>query len=94
MDKHGDRNENERDKGHEGQGPKYCLNIEGEFFPWDNPTITAAQIAEIGGWDLSQGVVALDLKTNASENLSPDAVVELRPGQGFCKNHGWRRGLS
>ena len=72
-------------------GPKYILVIEGREFPWDEDTITARQIAERGGWDISQGVIEID-KDNNERTLGPDEVVELKPGLGFGKKHRWKRG--
>lgn len=71
---------------------KYFVNIEGTEFPWDSETITTTQIAELGGWDLSQGVVEVD-KDNNEITLDPNAVITLKPGHGFAKKHKWKRGL-
>lgn len=72
-------------------GPKYILDIEGREFPWDEPTITAAQIASLGGWDISQGVIEIDQDQN-ERTLTSDEVVTLKPGHGFSKKHKWKRG--
>ena len=40
-----------------GQGPKFQLDIEGEITDWDEDTITPEQVAELGGWDVSLGVI-------------------------------------
>jgi hypothetical protein len=73
------------------QGPKYTLVIEGKEYPWNQDTITAAQIASLGGWDINQGVVEID-QDNNERTLKPDEVVELKPGMGFGKKHRWKRG--
>lgn len=75
----------------EKQGPKYFLDIEGTEYPWDQPTITAAEIAKLGGWDISQGVIEIDPDNN-QRTLAPDEVVELKPGHGFSKKIKWKRG--
>lgn len=72
-------------------GPKYVVDIEGQNFPWEQETITTEQIAKLGGWDLSQGVVLID-KDNNERQLKPGEVVELKPGQGFAKKVRFRRG--
>ena len=72
-------------------GPKYTLNIEGQDIPWDADTITTEQIAELGGWNVSQGVIEVD-KDNNERTLAPGEVVEIKPGQGFGKKHKWKRG--
>ena len=73
------------------RGPKYILNIEGQDIPWESDTITTEQIAELGGWDVSQGVIEVD-KDNNERTLAPGEVVEIKPGQGFGKKHKWKRG--
>lgn len=72
-------------------GPKYTLNIEGREIPWESGTITTEQIAELGGWDVSQGVIEVD-KDNNERTLAPGEVVDIKPGQGFGKKHKWKRG--
>jgi len=73
-------------------GPKYSLNIEGNIYPWDKPTITAADIARVGGWDLALGVILIDADNNERQ-LQPGEEVELKPGLGFAKKIRWRRGF-
>lgn len=76
-----------------GQGPKYYLDIEGTVYPWNEETVTPEQIAELGGWDPSKGVILID-KENDTRTLEPGEVVELKPGQGFAKKHRFKRGGS
>ena len=73
------------------KGPKYFLDIEGQEVAWDQDTITTEQIAELGGWDVSQGVIEVD-KENNERTLAPGEVIEVKPGQGFGKKHKWKRG--
>ena len=73
------------------QGPKYFLNIEGTEVPWDRDTITTEEIAQLGGWDVSQGVIEVD-RDNNERTLQPGEVVEVKPGHGFGKKHKWKRG--
>jgi hypothetical protein len=75
------------------QGPKYFLDIEGVEKPWDRDTITTEEIAALGGWDVSQGVIEID-KDNNERTLTPGEVIELKPGQGFAKKIKWKRGQS
>ena len=72
-------------------GPKFFLNIEGAEVPWDEDTITTEQIAELGGWDISQGVIEVD-QHNVERTLAPGEVIEIKPGHGFGKKHLWKRG--
>jgi len=72
-------------------GPKFTLNIEGRDVPWNSDTITTEQIASLGGWEPSQGVIEVD-KDNNERTLTPGEVVQLKPGLGFGKKHRWKRG--
>lgn len=71
--------------------PKYLVDIEGVLHEWTSPTITATQIATLGGWDPSAGVLEID-RDNNERQLAPDEVVELKPGHGFAKKIRWQRG--
>ena len=73
-------------------GPKHVLDIEGDLVPWDEDTITTEQIIELGGWDASQGAIIIDKKTNDERNLQPGEIIELKPGMGFSKKIGFKRG--
>lgn len=72
---------------------KFQIDLEGTIHPWDKPTITTEQIAALGGWDVSLGVVEID-KDNVERTLSPGQVVEIRPGHGFSKKVRWKRGAA
>ncbi len=74
-----------------GQGPKYFVNIEGDEHPWPSETITTEQIAQLGGWDPSAGVIEID-RDNNERTLQPGEVVQLKPGHGFSKRIQWKRG--
>jgi hypothetical protein len=74
-----------------GNGPKYILNIEGNDVPWYQDTITTEQIAHLGGWDVSQGVIEVD-KDNNERQLKPGEIIDIKPGHGFGKKHKWKRG--
>ncbi len=73
-------------------GPVFPLWIEDKEFQWPEQTITTNQIAELGGWDPSQGVQQIDLTTNEAHTLKPDEVVDLKDLKRFAKKIGWRRG--
>ena len=73
------------------QEPKFTLDIEGALKPWDADTITTEQIARLGGWDPSLGVLLIDEDNNERE-LKPGEVVKLEPGLGFSKKVRFRRG--
>lgn len=67
--------------------------IEGKSFPWQSATITREEIAQIGGLNLSQGIIEVDEEQN-ERTLDPGEVVELRPGLTFGKKLHFKRGRS
>ena len=74
-----------------GQEAKFTLDIEGALKPWDEDTITTEQIAALGGWDVSLGVLLID-QDNNERTLGSGEVVKLEPGLGFSKKVRFRRG--
>lgn len=73
------------------QEAKYEVDIEGAFKPWNRETITTEEIAELGGWDPSLGVIMID-EENVEHTLKPGEVIKLRPGIGFSKKVWFKRG--
>lgn len=73
------------------KGKKYYVNIEGVKYQWEDATITTEEIANLGGWDPTVGVIEID-KDNNERTLQPGEVVELKPGHGFAKKIRWKRG--
>ena len=71
--------------------PKFNLDIEGALKPWYQDTISTEQIAELGGWDVSLGVLLID-EDNNERTLQPREIVKLEPGLGFSKKVRFRRG--
>jgi hypothetical protein len=69
----------------------FKLCIEGKFYRWSEPTITREQIAALGGWNVSEGVVQIDDDQN-EVTLNPNQVVTLGPGCSFGKKMRWKRG--
>lgn len=74
------------------KGPKYEIDIEGTKYPWNEDTITSAQIRELGDLPADQPVIEVDLKTNEERTLAEDEVVEVKPGKGFGKKVTFKRG--
>jgi hypothetical protein len=74
------------------KGPKHFIDIEGTLYPWDKDTITTEEIATLGGWNVSDGVLMIDLKTNEEVTLQPGQVIDVKPGMGFSKKHRFKRG--
>jgi hypothetical protein len=71
---------------------KYEVNIEGTIHPWEEDTITLAQLRALGGFAADQEMIEVDLKDNSETVLAEDAVVKLKPGQGFAKKVEFKRG--
>ena len=71
---------------------KYEVDIEGAYKPWDKDTITPKEVAALGGWDISQGVVLIDLEDGTERTLEPGEEIKLRPGIGFSKKIRFKRG--
>ena len=70
---------------------KYEINIEGAFKPWDEDTITTEEIARLGGWDASVGVI-LVYEDQTERTLEPGEVIKLEPGIAFAKKLRFKRG--
>ena len=71
--------------------PLFRVCVEDVFHRWDRPTITTEEIAALGGWDVSQGVIEVDSDQN-ERTLSPEEVIELRPDVSFGKKLRFKRG--
>jgi hypothetical protein len=77
----------------ESKNDKYEVNIEGTVHPWADDTITPSEIRKLGDLPLSEPVIEIDLETNVETTLAEDAVVQLKPGQGFARKVEFRRGI-
>ena len=67
------------------------INIEGTLKPWDRDFINTEEIAALGGWDPSEGVVLVE-PDNSERTLQPGEVIKLRPGIEFYKKISFKRG--
>ncbi len=70
---------------------KYQIDIEGAFKPWDKDTITTEEIAALGEWDPSAGVILVN-EDNTERTLQPGEVVKLEPGMAFSRKVMFKRG--
>lgn len=70
---------------------EFKLDIEGKIVPWHEQTIAAEQIAELGGWNISEGVILIDADQNERQ-LQPGEVVNLATGVCFSRKVRFRRG--
>ena len=70
----------------------YEVNIEGTLHDWTEPTISVPQIRHLGGLPIDQPVIEIDFQNNTERTLGEDEVVKLKPGHGFGKKVGFKRG--
>jgi hypothetical protein len=77
--------------GADNAGKKFFVIIEGREHPWNHDTITTEQIAQLGGWDVTQGVIEVD-EDNNERTCARDEVIHHKHGHGFGKKHKWKRG--
>jgi Multiubiquitin len=73
-------------------GQTYVVNVEGIDHDWPSPTITVADIRELGGFSATEPVIQVDLKDNSERTLPEDDVVDIKPGMGFGKKIKFKRG--
>jgi hypothetical protein len=72
--------------------PKYEINIEGTIHEWARDTITVPELRELGGFGPDQEMIEVELKDNSERSLAEDETIELKPGKGFGKKVGFKRG--
>ena len=65
--------------------------VEDVFHPWSRPTITTEEIAALGDWEVSIGVIEVDSDQN-ERTLAPEEVIELRSDVSFGKQLRFKRG--
>jgi hypothetical protein len=73
-------------------GPTFEINIEGRVYDWHERTITPAQIRELGGLPADQPIIEINFQDNTERTLAEGEVVEVKPGHGFGKKIGFKRG--
>lgn len=70
---------------------RFAVCIEGTIHPWSRPVITTEEIAALGGWDPSVGVIEVN-KDGDERTLTPGEEVRVRPGLAYGKKLCWKRG--
>ena len=70
---------------------RYCLNIEGKEYPWNEPTITTVQIRKLGNLPADQAVVCEDAEGH-ERTLREDEVIKLDPCCQFGRAPKYKRG--
>jgi hypothetical protein len=77
----------------EGRPAQFCVNTEGILHFVSQSCISAEEIARLGAWDPTQGVIEV-LADNSERTLAAGEVVQLRAGIAFCRRVRWKRGLT
>jgi len=72
--------------------PKYEINIEGTPYDWDRDTIIVPELRQLAGLPTDQEMIEVDLKDNSERVLGEDETINLKPGKGFAKKVGFKRG--
>lgn len=80
-----------RDPGTEAQGQFYTFEVDGREFRVETPTITGAQIMALAGIPQEQGLILIE-DDGTQRTVSPDEILELRPGRRFKKRPRFKRG--
>ncbi len=72
--------------------PTFEINIEGRVYEWHEHTITPAQIRDLGGLPADQAVIEINFQDNTERTLAEGEAVGVKPGHGFGKKIGFKRG--
>jgi hypothetical protein len=76
----------------EASVPKYHIDIEGNDHDWDRDTITVTELRELGGFAADQEMIEVDRQDNSERVLQNGETIDLKPGKGFAKKIGFKRG--
>jgi len=72
--------------------PKYHIDIEGTDYDWDRDAITVAELRGLAGFGADQEMIEVDLTDNSERVLQGGESIDLKPGKGFAKKIGFKRG--
>ena len=70
---------------------KFFLNIEGHEYEWEEPTITVAQIRQLGSLPTDQPVICEDPE-GRERTLAENEAVEIKPGHRHGRAPKYKRG--
>lgn len=68
------------------------IDIEGILHPWNQSTITVPQLRTLGDLPATEPVLEINLETQVEVTLPEDAIIDLKPGHGFSRKVGFKRG--
>jgi len=72
-------------------GQKYFVNVEGAEHPWENNSITTAEIRSLGDLPSDQAVIQ-EFPDGTERTLAENEVIELKPGHRYGRAPRYRRG--
>ncbi len=67
------------------------IDVEGNRYQWHKETITALEIATLGGWSLAEGVLHIDADNN-ERTLKHEEEDRIEIGVSFAKKVRFKRG--
>jgi|GEM_PF-5120568 len=67
------------------------VEIEGKTHRWVKETIAVHEIATLGGWAASEGVLLIDAENN-ERTLAAHEIIVIEEGISFAKKVRFRRG--
>jgi hypothetical protein len=73
------------------EGKKYYVNIEGTEYPWENSTITTAEIRRLGNLPAELPVVE-EFPDGTERTLAEGETLELKPGHRYGRAPKFKRG--
>jgi len=69
----------------------FVVFIEGKEHTLSQEIITVQEIACLGGWELSVGVIEIDHDNN-ERTLGAEEKIDLKHHHSYGKKHRWKRG--
>lgn len=75
----------------ENAGQKFFVNIEGREYEWDDPTITVAEIRQLGNLPPDQAVIC-ENEEGVERTLAENEVITIKPGHRHGRAPKYKRG--
>jgi len=72
-------------------GQKFFINIEGQEYLWNKPTITVQEIRQLGNLPTDMPVVCEDVE-GRERTLAKDEIVTIKPGHRHGRAPKYKRG--
>jgi hypothetical protein len=75
----------------EHAGQKFFVNIEGQEYAWDKPTITVPEIRQLGNLPTDQPVICED-EEGRERTLAENETITIKPGHRHGRAPKYKRG--